>query len=152
MRELCRCSIFASHHKQLFEYDGLRTRIQLSRGRSKIVDLLNKDPLMKKYIIAIMLAAIAGFAPAASASDRGSYVPAVYTGSGENQFELVGKRHKKQHRHHNHRSHARHRSHHSGHHHYRHRHHYHSHYRPYYYRPYSYGYPSYGYPYYSPYY
>jgi hypothetical protein len=103
---------------------------------------------VKKYIIVIMLAAIAGFAPAASASDRGSYVPAVYTGSGENQFELVGKRHKN-HRHHNHRGHARHRSHRSGHRHhqhYQHRYHHHSHYRPYYY-----GYPGYGSPYYSPY-
>jgi Ni/Co efflux regulator RcnB len=108
---------------------------------------------MKKCIIAILLAGFAWFVPAASASDRAAYVPAVYNpGASAAQFELVGKRHKKHykhHRHHRHHHRSSYRSHRSHHHHYRQSRHY-DHCYPYrHYRSYSISVPGFGSFYYS---
>jgi Ni/Co efflux regulator RcnB len=85
---------------------------------------------MRKYFVTLLLAAIAGVSPAAFASERAAYVPAVYNSAEGSEFQLVGHRHKK--KHHRHNSHRNRRSH-SGHRHpshYSSGHHHDSYYRP----------------------
>lgn len=101
---------------------------------------------MKRYLIIMLAALMAGVVPMSAPASERTYVPAVYTG-GEGQFELVGHRHRRHHRHHRH--HARSHRHHHHHRHYRsyrsyRHHHHHDCYQPYRYRSYNIIVPGFG--------
>lgn len=99
---------------------------------------------MKRYLIILLAALMAGAVPMAAPASERSYVPAVFTGEG-GQVELVGHRHKphRHHRYHRNRSHRHHHRHHRSYRSYRHYHH-HDCYQPYRYRSYNIIVPGFG--------